>query len=166
MIRFALSCDSGHGFESWFRDNAGYDAQRAAGLIECPRCGSVKVDKTIMAPHVARRDRGRDAAPPSAPETHAGSEAMPAPATGPQGAATNMPIADKAMRELARALRRHVAENAEHVGDRFADQALAMHHGDIEHRAIYGSSTPDQARMLIEEGVEIHPLPPLPDERN
>ena len=63
-------------------------------------------------------------------------------------------------------LREHIAKNADDVGKKFPDEARKMHYGEIEHRSIYGVATPDDAKELAEEGIEIHPLPMLPDERN
>ncbi len=73
---------------------------------------------------------------------------------------------DMAIRAMMRAVREHVTKTADYVGPTFADEARKMHYGDIEHRSIYGESTPDDTRALIEEGIEIHPLPTMPDERN
>ena len=70
------------------------------------------------------------------------------------------------MRAMLRAVREHVVKTAEHVGERFPDEARKMHHGEIEHRSIYGEANPAEVRALLEEGVEIHPLPPAPDDRN
>jgi hypothetical protein len=156
MMKFALQCDNGHGFESWFRDNAAFDQQAKRGFVECPACGSQKVGKAIMAPNVARKDRSSD-------KPAANAQAPDAAAPNPMAM---MSPEDRAMREMLRALRKHVEANAEHVGDSFADQARKMHHGKIEHRNIYGSATPGEVRELREEGVEAHPLPILPDERN
>lgn len=154
MIKYALQCDKGHGFESWFRDNESFRQQSRRGFVECPHCGSARVEKAIMAPHVARRDREAAAAEAALPEA---ASAVPATTLTPE---------DKAMRELVRAMRRHVEANADNVGDRFADEALRMHHGELDGRPIYGSATPDDARMLAEEGVGFMPLPRLPDDRN
>ncbi len=166
MIRFSLHCDRSHAFESWFRDNASFEALVAGAMVECPACGSPRVEKSIMSPHVARTDRSNVAA--SRPE-----EPVPAgqahPKVMPTDALTNNINAlapDKAMRELVRAFRQHVARTADHVGDRFAEEALKMHHGEIEHRAISGSSTAEDTQILLEEGVPFHPLPILPDDRN
>ena len=41
-----------------------------------------------------------------------------------------------------------------------------MHYGEIEHRSIYGEASPEDAKELHDEGIELHPLPVLPDERN
>jgi hypothetical protein len=159
MIRFSLRCSSGHGFESWFPGNAAFEEQAARGLVECPVCGSAHVEKSIMAPHVARTDRKKAGGDePSAPVQET---AAPAPMP-----VMTMTPAEKELRELVRKLCRHVEETADPVGPRFADEALKMHLGEIEHRPIYGSATPDDARMLIEEGVPFQPLPILPDDRN
>jgi hypothetical protein len=160
MIRFALVCDRGHGFESWFRDNAAYADQAGAGLVTCPHCGSAKVEKSIMAPHVARSDKERHAGPVAPPATPA------APADGAGTAMTMLDPADLAMRALLRQFRRHVEAHADNVGGRFAEEAVLMHHGDIEQRPIYGSASPEDARMLIEEGIDVMPLPTAPDDRN
>lgn len=159
MIRFALQCDNGHAFEGWFRDNATYDAQVQAGLVECTHCGSKQVAKAIMAPSVARTDRERaPAVMPAAPDQ--GSVPMASVSQGPLSPEL------KAMRDMLRALRAHVEATADNVGDRFADEARKMHYGDIEHRAIYGQATLEEVRELKDEGVEAFPMPLLPDDRN
>ncbi|MGL4441539.1 MAG: DUF1178 family protein [Bosea sp. (in: a-proteobacteria)] len=156
MIKFALKCERGHGFESWFRDNASFEEQAKRGFVECPQCGSIRTEKAIMAPNIARMDRESVATAQSA-------LAVVAPAAMP---ATTLTPEDRAMRDLVRAMRAHVEANADNVGDKFADEALKMHHGELEGRQIYGSATPDDARMLAEEGVGFMPLPMLPDDRN
>ena len=162
MIRFSLICDAGHGFESWFADNASFDTQAKRGFVECPACGSVRVGKAIMAPHVARSDRAHPAPVPSSGDTRAAGNGGQASSALPVAT----PPADKVMRDLIRAVRQHVEATADHVGDRFADEALKIHHGEVEHRAIYGSATPEDARMLVEEGVTFQQLPVLPDKLN
>jgi hypothetical protein len=165
MIRYALACDQAHEFESWFPSSDAYDSQRKRGLVACPVCGSGKVEKQIMAPRLARSDKA-PAGPPEAP-------AAPSPAAttvGPEAAAPQ-PMAvfsekERELRAMFKALREHVRKNADHVGDRFPDEARKMHYGEIEHRSIYGEASPVEARELIEEGIEIHPLPIIADERN
>ena len=64
MIRYALACDKGHSFESWFQNSAAYDKQAKQGLVTCPICDSAKVEKAIMAPRVSSaRKRGAERAP-------------------------------------------------------------------------------------------------------
>lgn len=157
MIRYALNCDGGHAFESWFPSSTAYDRQVARGLVTCPVCGSEKVEKAIMAPRLARADR-RNVADPVP-------EAMPA------GPAEPAPVAmmSPAERELGRKLkelRDHITRNADHVGKRFPEEARRMHYGETEHRSIYGEASAEDASALVEEGIEFHHLPRLPDEWN
>jgi hypothetical protein len=159
MIRYALACDQGHEFESWFRDSASFDEQMSRGLVTCAYCGSPRVEKQIMAPNVARM--GRPAAPQEA-EAQAGT--APVPASPP--AVALLGERERAFRELLKAVRKHVMENAEHVGPRFAEEARRMHEGLTEFRNIYGQATPDEVRALADEGIEALPLPWLPDDRN
>jgi hypothetical protein len=163
MIRFTLRCENGHGFESWFRDNASYDRQARAGLVECPVCGSARVEKAIMAPNVARTDKERAPAPLP---ILANAQPDSAPALDAPVEMAALPPEAHAMREMIRAFRKHVESTADNVGSNFADEARKMHFGEIEHRAIYGSATPDEVKELREDGVEAHPLPALPDDRN
>lgn len=161
MIRYALICDDAHEFESWFSTSASFEDQAKRGLVTCPICGGTKVERAIMAPNVARTDLG-----PRSPEpaTEAISSApTPAPSPAPMALMGEQEIA---FRELVASLHAHVRENAEHVGERFAEEALKIHHGEAEARAIYGEATRDDARMLHEEGVEFLPLPRLPSSGN
>ena len=158
MIRYALICDAAHEFESWFASSAGFEEQAKRGFVTCPVCNSAKIERAVMAPNVARTDLGSKAPEPAA-EASAPAAAAPAPVA-------LMSEKEKAFREMVTALHRHVSENAEHVGKRFADEALKIHHGEAEERAIYGEATPDDARMLHEEGVDFLPLPRLPGSGN
>ena len=139
MIRFSLQCDKDHAFEGWFASSADFDGQGERGLIECPVCGSRKVGKALMAPAVV------------------GSRETPA-----------RPLAmDPQKREMMRKLRDMVTavrQNSEDVGDRFADEARKIHHGEAEARGIIGQASSDDARSLIEEGIEIAPLPEFPED--
>ena len=158
MIRYSLQCRRGHAFESWFQSSSAYDSQVRRQLVSCPACGSVEVDKAIMAPRIIG-NRGRDSAamePPAAAPTE-----VTAPASTPL-----LMAQERELRAKLRELRDHIVKNADNVGERFPDEARKMHYGDIEHRPIYGEASPDEARALIDEGVEVSPLPVLPDDRN
>ncbi|HEV7258171.1 MAG TPA: DUF1178 family protein [Bosea sp. (in: a-proteobacteria)] len=168
MIRYALVCDNAHEFESWFASSASFEDQAKRGLVSCPLCDSKHVDRAIMAPNVARTDRDSR---PIEMETQASAVTAPAAAAAPAVPAPAAPTAlmgenEIALRQMLTALHKHVAENAEHVGPRFADEALKIHHGESDSRPIYGEATPDDARMLHEEGVEFMPLPRLPGAGN
>lgn len=160
MIRYALICQQGHQFESWFQDSAAYDKQAKRGLVSCPHCGSAKVEKAIMAPRLSATAKKRSKAI-EAPET--APEAAPAPAPAPVAMISPQ---EQEIRAKLKELRDHLTKNADNVGAKFPEEARKMHYGEIEHRSIYGVASPEEANELSEEGVEFHPLPSLPDERN
>lgn len=143
MIRFSLRCHQGHEFEAWFRSNADYDKGEGGA---CPVCGSEKVEKTLMAPAVSASTKAK------------GADTVKL-ATAPDPRM-------KAMREALVEMRRQVTENADHVGVQFAEEARKMHYNETEPRAIYGEATNEDAKALIDEGIEFHPLPSLPEDQN
>jgi hypothetical protein len=156
MIRYNLHCDRGHAFESWFQSSMAYESQEKRKLVNCPVCGSAKVERAIMAPQiVSKKGREGAVAAPAAPAEVA------APASTPL-----LMAQERELRAKLKELRDHIVKNADNVGERFPNEARKMHYGDIEHRPIYGEASPDEARALIEEGVEVSPLPVLPDDRN
>jgi hypothetical protein len=161
MIHYALVCERGHNFESWFQDSAAYDKQVKRGLVTCPQCNSAKVEKAIMAPRVATSAKKRRA-PIEAPAAAAEVRATP-PAPAPVAMISPQ---EQEFRTKLRELRDHLVKNADNVGAKFPEEARKMHYGEIEHRSIYGVASPEEANELSEEGIEFHPLPPLPDERN
>ncbi len=163
MIRYALNCEHGHAFESWFQSSAAYDKQAKRGLVTCPFCGSAKVDKAIMAPRLARAE----AEPPLPMPPAATLPPMPMPSPAP----AKVPVAivspqERELRKKLKELRDHVTKNASYVGPRFPEEARKIHYGETEHRSIYGEASADEAKELHEEGIEFHPLPFLPDEFN
>jgi hypothetical protein len=159
MIRYNLVCARGHEFESWFDGSAAYDKQARRGLVECPVCGSAKVEKALMTPRLARSSRSTRAEP-AAPEP-----AAPAAPEAPTPVAVISPQ-EQELRTKLKELREHLVKNAENVGQQFPEEARKMHYGEKEHRSIYGTASPDDAKALHEEGIEFAPLPVLPDERN
>jgi hypothetical protein len=172
MILYNLVCAKGHQFESWFAGSAAYDRQAKRGLIECPVCGSGKVEKALMTPRLARTRKSTpaasDASERAVSEPAAASEpAAPVP-PAPEAPAPVAVISpqERELRTKLRELREHLVRNAENVGQRFPEEARKMHYGEKEHRSIYGTASPDDAKALHEEGIEFAPLPVLPDERN
>jgi hypothetical protein len=160
MIRYALRCERDHTFESWFQSSAAYETQVKRKLIECPSCASTKVEKAIMAPRIVKGiagKKGRAATPPApaVPETAA-----------PAGSQSLMMAQERELRAKLKELRDHIVKNADNVGAQFPSEARKMHYGDIEHRPIFGEASAQEARELVEEGIEVAPLPVLPDDRN
>lgn len=131
MIRYALRCDQGHDFEGWFRDSEGFDSLSKAGQVACTRCGSVRVEKALMAPRVAHQAQGAPAL--STPRD-------------PREAALE-------------ALRRHVEARSDYVGMSFAAEARAMHEGSAPERTIHGEARLEDAKKLLEDGIPVAPLP-------
>jgi hypothetical protein len=150
MIRYNLRCDNGHAFESWFQSSSAYDSQVKRKLVTCAICGSAKVEKAIMAPQLAGTKKKAENTP--SPADTSSTSLMMAP--------------ERELRAKLKELRDHIVKNADNVGERFPEEARKMHYGDIEHRAIYGEASAEEAKSLIEEGVEVAPLPVLPDDRN
>ena len=141
MIRFALICEHEHEFEGWFRSNDDFDTQKKRGFVDCPSCGSHKVQKALMAPAVSTA-RSRETI------------------------ALAMGEAQKQALAQLKAMAEKVRENADYVGDKFAEEARKIHFGERDARGIYGEATLDEAKSLAEDGIEFMPIPSFPDERN
>jgi len=157
MIHYNLRCDQGHAFESWFQSSSAYETQEKRKLVSCPVCGSNRVERAIMAPRIAnKKAREETTTPVPAPATE-----MTSPAPTPL-----LMAQERELRAKLKELRDHIVKNADNVGERFPNEARKMHYGEIEHRPIYGEASPNEAKSLIEEGVEVMPLPTLPDDRN
>jgi hypothetical protein len=171
MIRYALNCDQGHTFESWFANSAAYDKQAKRGLVTCPMCGSAKVEKAIMAPNLAASlgpsgtadPRPPTPTPPAPPPPL---QPAPTPPIPPKAPVAMMSAAERELRHKLKELRDHITKNAHYVGPRFPEEARKIHYGEAEHRSIYGEASPEEAQQLHDEGIEFHPLPILPDDKN
>ena len=163
MIRYSLQCERRHEFEIWFKNSADYDKQVKRKLVTCPQCGSAKVEKALMTPQLGastKKGRRRKPQPEAAPV-----QPEATPATPPAPVAMISPQ-EVEVRAKLKELREHLTKNADNVGAKFSEEARKMHYGEIEHRSIYGEASPKEAKELHDEGIEFHPLPVLPDERN
>jgi hypothetical protein len=136
MIVYNLRCQGSHEFEGWFKDSSAFDAQAEGGKLVCPVCNSRKVEKAIMAPALS----------------------------GTKKTAIASPDELRKMRQFMTGLRKYVQANAEYVGPKFAEEARKIHYGETEERQIYGESTVQEAVDLVEEGIDVAPLPPDLDE--
>jgi len=137
MIQYALKCDDGHNFDSWFHSASAFEKLHSSGMLECVVCGSVKVSKAIMAPRV-----------------NAGS--------GPRGQLTTPASpAEQALVEL----RKKIEDNADYVGTKFATEARAIHDGTAPERPIFGEARLADAKKLIDDGVPVAPLPFTPNRK-
>ncbi len=141
MIRFSLCCDHDHDFDGWFRNNDDFEKQKKRGLVSCPVCQSSKVEKALMAPSV---------------QTARKSEKV----------ALSMSAEQKQLMGKLRELTDKMKENADYVGDKFPEEARKIHFGETDPRGIYGEASPDEVKDLLDDGVEIMPLPTIPDDTN
>ena len=131
MIVYNLRCRNAHEFEGWFKDSTAFGAQAKSGKVVCPTCNSKKVEKAIMAPAVSGAKK------------------------------SNLTdVETKQMRQFMTGLRKYVQDNADYVGQNFAEEARKIHYGEVEHRHIYGEASLEEAKELVEEGVDVAPLPP------
>jgi hypothetical protein len=156
MIKYALVCDASHEFESWFPGSESYEEQARRGFVECPFCQSTKVSKAIMAPNVARKDRyapANDAAP------------LPVPPTAPQQVAL-LDEKQQHLRAMMRELHEKIVATSDDVGEAFPEEARKMHDGETPARSIRGKASFEEARSLLDEGIQVLPIPDLPEERN
>jgi hypothetical protein len=137
MIHFSLHCDNDHDFEGWFRSNDDFDAQVDKRLVICPVCGSHKVEKALMAPSVT---------------------------TGRQR--EKIAVAMSKMVSELKEMAQKVRENADYVGNDFAEEARKIHFGEAKQRGIYGEATGEEVKSLLDDGVDVMPLPVFPEEHN
>lgn len=167
MIRYSLRCKKDHTFESWFASSDAFEKLAAKKQVVCPECGSRSVEKALMAPRVVKSEakssskRAANAAAKRAVAAAAAASVPEAPAPGLQHVA-----AQKELIEVVRKLRDEVVAKAEYVGPRFSEEARKIHYEEAPARGIYGEATADEARALLEEGVEVMPLPVLPGDTN
>jgi hypothetical protein len=159
MIKYALRCEHEHAWDAWFPSISGYDDQQARGLVDCPICGSKKVEKAIMAPSIrTSKSSSRDA-----PELETKSEIAVNAAT-PQ-----LPVASQELnlsipepiKALFAKMKERIEKTHDYVGDTFAREVRAMHEGETEERPIYGEATASEVRALIEDEIPVAPLPIL-----
>ena len=166
MIKYALVCDQGHTFESWFSNADGYETQVKRGFVECPACQSKQVAKAMMSPSVSTSRRKEAMRAQAASIEVSAPQTAPAPPLAPAQPMALMDEGQQAMRAMVRELHQKLTENSTDVGDRFTSEARDMQSGEAPARPIHGRATLEQAKALIEEGVPVMPLPTLPDEWN
>ncbi len=151
MIRYTLKCENDHSFESWFQSAEAFDTLIERGLTACPTCGSVKVEKSLMAPTVRRARKA--ARPVSTPDEV---PSTPQPMVNTQ---------DAEVAEAIQKLKDHVTKNSEYVGTSFAKEARAIHEGEKPERAIYGEASVEDAKKLHDDGIPALPLPFIPRQK-
>lgn len=146
MIVFALCCPKDHQFEGWFRNNQDFDDQCEKGVVSCPICNSKKIQKALMTPNVATRG------------------AISTKTKGsPDARASEM---TSKIYDMAQEVRAHVEDNFDYVGSDFPDEARRIHKGDDKERGIYGEASSEDVKALIDEGVDVAPIPDVPTKKS
>ena len=142
MIKYSLSCENAHMFEGWFSTSADFDGQVASGFLTCPVCNSASISKTLMSPSVStarKKEEKREM------------------------------VMDMTRREMVAKVREAVAAiraNAEDVGEKFPEEARKIHYGEADARGIVGQASLGEVKDLLDEGIDVAPLPVLPDDVN
>ena len=154
----------GREFESWFQGSDAFEKLVKRGQVSCPTCGSTHVEKALMAPSV-KTTKGKSRQIETPDPTGQSNVAVPAPAVTPRALATLTPE-QRAFVDTMRKVREHVLATSENVGRKFVEEARKMHYEEAETRSIHGEASIDDAKALAEEGIDIFPIPELPDDRN
>ena len=138
MILFELKCTNDHHFEAWFKDGGSFDKQAKGGEVECPVCSDTSIIKAPMAPAVATSKRKHSYHQPDESRAKA--------------------VAREILQAVSK-VQKHVEENCDYVGDKFAEEAKAIHYGEAEERGIYGEATVQEAEELVEEDIPVYKIP-------
>lgn len=157
MIRYRLKCDKSHEFEGWFKSGDAFDKQVKRKLLPCPVCGSHKISKALMAPSVVTSERKVRRKPQAAQ-----------PVSGTDGPTQTLAVTAE-QREVLRRLRKmrdEVLAKSDYVGPRFAEEARKIHNKEADARGIHGEASPADVRSLVEDGIDVFPVPVLPDDHN
>jgi len=157
MIVFDLKCEHNHQFEAWFKSSSAYGEQQAAGHVSCPYCDSQNITKAPMAPNVAAKSNRKPEVMPAS---------LPVAQTASSQTASGSKPDDKALEKLVAEaetvmakIRDHVEKNCDDVGTEFAEEARKIHYGEAEERGIYGNATQEETQELLDEGIDVLPLP-------
>ena len=132
MIKYTLTCNKGHQFESWFSNSDSFEKLKKQGHLECAVCSSKEIEKSLMAPRIT-------------PDSSKKKETLIS--------------SQSALEKEIKALKNKIKKTATDVGENFPTEARAMHYGEKEDRPIIGKTTLEEARDLAEEGIPFVPLP-------
>ena len=167
MIHYTLQCAKGHSFEGWFQSSDAFDKQAKKKLVACPKCGSIKVERGLMVPSVVT-GRKKDETRARRRAAVAAASAAVREETGAAAAEKTL-VADPEQRQILRELKKlrdAVLAKSEYVGPRFAEEARRIHNEETPARGIHGEASVDDVKALVEDGIEVHPIPVLPDDTN
>lgn len=150
-----LQCQHHHSFEGWFASEDDFQSQNARSLVECPFCGDHQITKMLSAPrlNLSGASHSHSHSDNSTTSEQTDSNAV---TTTTSSSAALMPVeAQQAWMHMVQ----HVLSNTEDVGGQFAEEARKMHYGETPERAIRGQVSREETSALLEEGIQVMPLP-------
>ena len=130
MIVFNLVCsECEYPFEGWFDDTKSFNNQKKRKLINCPNCESSNVSKALVAPNVSKKSNSK------------------------------IIKNKKTVASNIKKIKKIIEKNFDYVGDNFFEEAKKIKYGETKDRPIYGEATVEETKKLIEEEINITPLP-------
>ncbi len=137
MIIFNLICsECQFSFEGWFNDTSSFNKQKKNNLISCPSCENTTIKKALVAPNIGKKSNSK------------------------------IYKNKKTLASNIKKIKKIVEENFEYVGDSFSEEAKKIKYGESNDRPIYGEATIDQTKELIEEDINVTPLPFQSNKKN
>jgi len=141
MIKYKLSCKNcSNNFDSWFATSNEYEKLKNTKLLNCPRCNSIKIKKSLMAPTIINNKNNNNL-----------------------NSKKYIEIKNK-LKEY----KKFIKNNFEYVGDNFAYEARSVHYNNKNKikKGIYGKATIKDVKELSEEGIEAEMIPWVNDKEN
>ena len=130
MIVFCLNCsDCSFSFEGWFDNTKDYNKQIKKGLVTCPSCNSIQIKKGLMAPNLVKKSNAK------------------------------ITKRNKSIASNVKKLKKIIEKEFDYVGDNFTEEAKKIKYGEVKERSIYGEASIEQTKELIDEGIDVLPLP-------
>ena len=150
MISYSLECANGHDFESLFKDAASFDRLMKSGALQCPHCGSADISKGLSSPRVSSSKTRAKAAKEVVQKLAQNTPPKELPA-GKSGTLS--------VPQMIAAMKEHIETHSEDVGAQFPEEARRIHYGETETRSIYGKASGADVKDLVDEGINVLPLP-------
>ena len=142
MIKYKLKCKNCKLlFDSWFASSQEYEKLRKKKFLNCHKCGSIKVDKTLMAPKLLNKSWKKDI--------------------------DKKDYKFKKINEKIKKYQKFIKKNFEYVGKNFAYEARSIHYNNKKkHKGIYGTASREEIKDLRDEGIDTEIIPWVEDKNN
>ncbi len=131
MIKYNLTCEHQHTFDSWFASSIEFERLRRKKIIQCIECNSNNINKSIMSPNISNLKKNNN---------------------------ENLKLQKNVKQKIVE-YQKFIKENCKYVGDDFAQEARNIHYGKKETKGIYGKGTKEEIEELKDEGIETITVP-------